>query len=183
MPSVPETKTVWVEDVDALSSTNLHAYLRDPIAFLMNRPAAELRATAAQNITTGSFQALLFNTEALDDDPDGVGGHSTSSNTSRYTARYPGWYRVSGSVTYAGNATNRRGAHWRVNGSIVAGTEQVQAAGSASGVGVTTTNPLVYLNEGDYLELYAFQDSGSTLATSSSSTSYSRMTVSWDRLA
>lgn len=183
MPTVPQTKATWTNNVDALDSTNLHAYLRDPLSFLMNKPAAELRSTSAQTIGTGSFTALTFNTEGLDDDPDGTGGHSTSSNTDRYTARYAGWYRVGGSVTWAGNTTGRRGTRWTVNGSVVAGSEQVQVATSTSGVGTHAASMMIFLNENDYLQLNAFQDSGGNLATSSSSNNYSRMTVEWVRLA
>lgn len=181
MPAVPETKSMWQDGVDALDSTNLHAYFRDPLRFLMRRPAAVLRSTVAQSLTSGSWTAISWQVEDLDDDPDAVGGHSTDTNTTRYTARYPGWYRAAGIVGFAANATGRRGARWLRNGSIV--VERYQAAGVNAVVAVQAPNTLIYLGEGDYLELQAYQDSGGALATVVSATwTQPTMSVSWERL-
>lgn len=182
MPAVPQTKTAWVNNVDTLSSTNLHAYLRDPIAFLMNKPIAELRASTGQAIPSGAFTPVLFNIELVDTDPDGIGGHSTATNTSRYTARYPGWYRVGGSVTWPTNATGRRATQWTVNGATVDGSQQIQPGSSAGAIASLAYDPLVFLNEGDYLELRVWQDSGVSLTLLSTSADRPRMTVEWERL-
>lgn len=182
MPAVPQTKATWTSGVDPLNSTNLHAFLRDPIRFLMSIPAAELRATSTQSIPSGSFTSLLFQVETLDSDVDAIGGHSTSVNTSRYTARYPGWYRVSASFTWGSSATGRRGGRYAVNGTSVPGSAVLQAAGIAAAVTSVMPSMLVRLEEGDYLEVAAFQDSGGSLSTLNSSDNQSRMTVEWSRL-
>jgi hypothetical protein len=52
----------------------------------------------------------------------------------------------------------------------------------ASGVSSIAADMLVRLDEGDYLELQAFQDSGGALSTLSSSDNQARMTVVWERL-
>ncbi|WP_050778015.1 hypothetical protein [Micromonospora sp. ATCC 39149] len=184
MPAVPETKSAWTNNVDALDSTNLNAYLRDPIRFLMDRPAAMLRQTAAQSIPTGgSFTPVTFGSEVFDDDPDGVGGHSTSSNTSRYTVRYPGIYLLGGGCGFAVSATGVRGVAWLLNGAVIDGSDvMLQAVTTAStSTRVPARQITVSLAEGDYVELGAFQTSGGALNTVTGSAAAS-MSVTWMRL-
>jgi hypothetical protein len=182
VPAVPETKATWTNAVDALSSTNLHAYLRDPLRFLMRKPAAVLRSTATQSIPNNAFTSVTLNVEDLDDDPDGIGGHSTSVNTSRYTARYPGWYLCSGGVTWAGSATGRRGGRWAVNGSAVNGSAALLVAGIAAAASTYPRTMSIFLDEGDFVEMQVFQDSGGALSTLNSAGDQSMMSVTWDRL-
>lgn len=182
MPAVPQTKATWTNGIDALDSTNLHAYLRDPLAFLMSKPVAELRSSVTQNIPTGAFTALTFDVEVVDTDPDGIGGHSTVANTSRYTARYAGWYQCGASITYGTNTTGRRGMRWAVNGTAVPASAVLLPPSGAATSAVAAPGQLIHLNEGDYLEAQAFQDSGVSLSTLSSSDNQSRMTVEWSRL-
>lgn len=152
MPAVPQTKATWTNGLDPLNSTNLHAYLRDPLRFLMRRPAAELRRTTPQAIANGIWASVLFTVEDLDDDIDAVGGHSTSVNTSRYTARYPGWYLVSGGVVWDPDTTGRRASRWAKNGSAIDGSELFTQPTSGAEVGVVSRTKLISLNEGDYVE-------------------------------
>lgn len=183
MPAVPETKPTWTNNVDSLSSTNLHAYLRDPLRFLMRKPAAKLRQSVSQAFTTGVWAGLTFGVEDLDDDPDGVGAHSTSSNTARYTARYSGWYLCGGGCSWANNTTNRRGIRWAVNGSSVLGTEVLMQSTSGSNVNSTVAKTmLVRLDEGDYVELQAMQDSGGALGTTITVDNQPSASITWDRL-
>lgn len=183
MPVVPETKAAWVNNVDALSSTNLNAYLRDPVRFLMRKPAAMLRqVTTPQPFASGSFVPVTFNAEDLDDDMDSVGGHSTSTNTSRYTARYPGWYLVGGGCSWSANATGRRGVRWAVNGTAINGSFVVIPAASANETAVAARAMLVPLNEGDYVELQAYQSSGVSLNSVLTVDHQPSMSVTWDRL-
>lgn len=183
MPAVPQTKATWTNAVDALSSTNLHAYLRDPIQFLMHKPAAVLRQTVAQPLATSAWVSLTMNVEDLDDDPDGVGGHSTASSTSRYTARYAGWYWLAGGVTITANATGNRGARWAVNGTAVNGGSVLLPATGSGGTRVPARGQLVYLAEGDYVELQGTQSSGVSLNTVVVGEEQPSVCVSWDRLA
>lgn len=180
MPAVPETKSSWVNGVDALSSTNLNAYFRDPIKFLMSPPRAELRQTVAQSgMASGSWIPLTFTSEDIDTDVDGIGGHSTSSNTSRYTARYPGRYLLSGAYAPEANATGRRGARFAVNGSAVNGSTIIIPAGSASGVVIPARTKSVFLDTGDFAEIEAFQDSGGARTTVVTGDAQSSFTVLW----
>ena len=179
MPAVPETKAGWTNGVDALNTTNLNAYLRDPIAFLMRPPHANLRQTATQAIANGVTTAVAFNTEDVDTDVDGVGGHSTTTTNSRYTARYAGWYQLSGGVCFASNATGYRFARWLLNGAAVPGSEVRISATATSITQVSARTVEVYLNVGDYVELGASQSTGASLSTSATDPDQSSMTVRW----
>lgn len=146
-----------------------------------NRPAAKLRQTVAQAIPNNSPTALTFNVEDLDSDPDGIGGHSTSSNTSRYTCRYPGWYRVGGGVSVANNGTGVRVLSWAVNGTHVAGSDVLAFAASGNSIRLSARADLIRLNEGDYLELRIYQSSGGALNTAVTNDEQSTMSVTWER--
>jgi hypothetical protein len=123
-------------------------------------PLAMLRQTAAQTLTTGTYTAVLFDTE----DFDSHNGHSTVSNTSRYTAVTAGVYEVSGGCAFAANATGRRLARVAANGTVIGGSlSGIPANASVVGYPVRTT--LVRLAVGDYVELQALQESGGNLAT------------------
>lgn len=182
MPAVPETKTTWTNDVDALDTTNLHAYLRDPIQFLMNKPAARLRQTSGQTPADNTWTAITFEVEDWDTDPDGIGGHSTVTNTSRYTARYPGLYRLAGATVWTSNSTGSRGARWAVNGSTLNGSEISIPTVSGGVAAVPARSMLVTLAEGDYVELEGRQTSGGSLATYVGALAQSSADIVWERL-
>jgi hypothetical protein len=178
--AVPRERT-WLFN-DSLSSTNLNAYISDPLTFLLNKPFAQMRQSVAQNVTNATFTALTFTTEDVDDDPTGGSGHSTSSNTSRYTAIYPGWYLCAGGVVWTGNSTSRRASRWAVNGTAINGSQILLPASIAQNVSHPARTIAVYLDVGDYVELQAWQDSGGTLATIVAAAEQSHLTVSWERL-
>jgi hypothetical protein len=164
-------------------ATDLNTKLVNPINFLLNKPAAELRQTVAQTITTSTYTSLTFGTEDLDDDPAGTGGHSTSSNTSRFTAVYAGWYVLSGGCGFAASSTGLRGLRWAVNGSAVSGGEVFLPPTASSTPVIAPRGKRVFLNVGDYVELQAFHSHGSNLNTSVSGSEQPTMTLAWDRLA
>lgn len=160
-----------------------NAFIRDPIRFLLNKPAAELRQTAAQSIPDSTWTSLTFPTEDLDGDPSGTGGHSTSSNTSRYTAVYAGWYLLSGGYNPIINGVGIRGTRWAVNGTAVNGSNTVLAATAATGAGYPARTKRVFLNVGDYVELQVYQNSTGLLNTDITGDSASSMSVGWERNA
>lgn len=148
-----------------LNSTTL-GQLGDVVAFLKAPPIAELRQTSAQTISTGTFTAINFDTEDL----DSADGHDAGL-PSRYTAVYPGYYEVGGGVTFAANATGRRLARMHVNSALVSGSVS-GLPGNASILGFALRAKKVFLNIGDYLEIFMFQDSGGNLATFITNTEY-----------
>src|SRR5690348_12981216 len=73
--------------------------------FLTAPPVFSGYATTAQSIpNANAMTALNFDTEVLDSD----GGHSTVTNTSRYTATVPGTYLVFGFVGWANTSGGDR---------------------------------------------------------------------------
>lgn len=176
MAAVPVPHT-FVDGVYTTAEAN--TYLRDPLLFLLKPPLAELRQTVAQSIPNGTFTAVLFDTEDVDQDYLGGGGHSTSSNTSRYTANFAGWYQVSGGVSIAANAVGVRGCYWYVNGSPLNGTESMSVNSGATNHGSVARTKHVFLNLGDYVELFCYQTSGAPLNTAVSTFAQSSMTVRW----
>lgn len=176
MATVPST-TDFVSGI--ATSTELNAYVSDPLDFLLRRPIFRGRQTVTQNLTTATWTALTIDTEDVDSDVGGGGAHDTSSNTSRFTARYPGWYQVSGASSFPGNVTGRRGSRLGVNGTALNGSTVIVTATTASGVIIPTAAELLYLNVSDYVEVFAFQDSGGTLATVVATDAQSRLNVIW----
>ena len=178
MPVVPGSHTVTGT---VATTSEMNSFFRDPINFLLAPPIAELRQTVAQSLTNATFTAITFDTEDVDKDVSGAGGHSTSVNTSRFTAVYPGWYQVSGGVGFANNLTNVRITHIRVNGTTLNGSRQLMTAAN-SGINATMVpvrTKHVFLNVNDYVEVWAFQDSGGALNTDVNAETQSTMTVRW----
>jgi len=150
--------------------------LRDALNFLLNPPQAALRQGVAQSLTSGTQTAITMDLEDRDND----GGHSTSSNTSRYTAQTAGWFRVDGGVTYIANATGIRVQFWRINNV----TQNVGGTASASiGTGTSTrmaaASVFMFLNVADFVELFGDQTSGGALLTDVANGAQSYMTVDY----
>lgn len=143
------------------------------LGFILNPPCAILGQATAQSVGSGgSAVAVTYDTESL----DSYGGHSVTSNTSRYTGQVAGYYFVVGAVSYATNATGNRLAELHKNGSTF-GAQQVFQSPTTSNGATVQVSGIVQLNGStDYVETYTYQTSGSTLSTSTSSTS---MYVFW----
>jgi hypothetical protein len=176
MAVVPTSHT-FVDGV--ATSSEMNAFVRDPVAFLMRVPHAHLRRTTAQSTTSGLGAPIDFDQEVFDDDVDGIGGHDPGTNPSRYTAKYPGAYQLNGGATFATNATGTRGSFWRVNGADVAGSLAVFPASAAGGVSFVAKPIQAYLNVGDYVQLVAFQSSGGALDLIASGVEMASMSVLW----
>lgn len=151
----------------------------DGLTFALNPPICQVYATVAQNIPTGAATAILYDSENI----DLYGMHSATANTSRITPTAPGWYEVSGGAVYAFNASGSRKCQPYVNGSpINYASGQVPPVGAGSGLGTAVGCPTVelYFNgTTDYVELYAFQDSGSTLGINPNAANESFLRVKW----
>lgn len=147
----------------------------DRIEFLSDPPRAQLRQTSAQTFGTGAFVALTFDAE----DWDNYGGHSTATNTSRYTCQVAGIYVFSGKISFAANTTGRRATRWSKNGSDVTGGQTAIIATSTSDIEHPATTIQISLAVGDYVELLGYQESGGNLATVVSGGQQPLMTVRW----
>lgn len=107
--------------------------------------------------TSGSWQALTFNSERYDNDSI----HSTSSDTGKLVCRSPGVYAISGHVFFDSNATGVRGVEIRVGSTTIA--QQLQTATSASFWPSFSIATQYKLAVDDYVELRAYQSSGNAL--------------------
>jgi len=135
-------------------------------AFLLKPPQARLRQIVSQSLPNGVPTALTFTAFDVDTDYLGNQGHSNSVNPSRYTVNWPGQYECSGGVSFNANATGARGCYWAVSGTRVLGCEVVTpTTPGGPNHGSTARGELIYLNIGDYVELWGYQTSGAPLTT------------------
>ena len=155
------TPKTWAV-ADVLSAADLNAYVRDNTKWLgTDKPHARVRNSAnISHTSSGSYQALTFNSERVD-----VGAmHDTVTNTSRLTVPSggAGLFLIGGCIEFAANATGLRGVQIRLNGSTIIAIQEAPSvgAGSAHPIAVTTAYQLA---DGDYLELMGKQSSGGSL--------------------
>ncbi|NUP48059.1 MAG: hypothetical protein HOW97_12200 [Catenulispora sp.] len=159
MPGItPPTPYNWNVG-DVASSSLLNAQLYNGLTFLLNPPyffGYQLSATAQAIASSGgTFVTVVLDAELVDTE----GGHSTTTNNSRYTCQIAGRYQVDGAVTFAATSTTGfRAAKFLLNGgSTVVGSETMLAASSFDTTARASTD--VYLNVGDYIELQCLQNS------------------------
>lgn len=132
--------------------------------FLLNPPQFSIYQGVAQTFTTAAFTAVTFDSSLVDT----YGGHSNSTNNSRYTAQVAGTYLISGGSGWAATSTTGgRGGAFYKNGLVQIGNNTVVNANTtASSLSVAPMAAvLVQLNVGDYVELWAYQASGGNLAS------------------
>jgi hypothetical protein len=112
-----------------------------------------------QAIASGVTTALTFNLEYFDTN----GYHSTSTNTSRLTvpAGKAGYYLMTAQGTYNLNASGQRDLIFYKNGAYLRYSNSV--AGSSSVYVGNVMTVVYYLAEADYIELFTYQSSGTSL--------------------
>jgi hypothetical protein len=116
--------------------------------------AARVYKNASQAIADTTLTALTWPVEAFDTDSY----HSTSVNTSRFTAALAGKYEVSASVRWDSNTTGAREVYVVANG--VTGTRIAGSVQAAAANLVQTVTAVVDLAASEYVEIYVRQDSG-----------------------
>lgn len=145
--------------------------LRATLEFLLSPPSCSLRASGAQNVSTGSTWALAsFDTEDWDWLPDPM--HDTSTNPSRLYFPVSGLYQVNLGVRFAQpntTPTGYREANLRVNsdGSSSGGTSHKVCSVGVSLDGTQDTDlffsDAMVRTAGDYVEVFMRHTQGSTL--------------------
>jgi hypothetical protein len=157
---IPTLTAPTVSNYDTGAWWNANVY--QMLTYGLNPPIMVCTQTVTQSVANNTWTAITLDTEQQDT----YGGHSTSTNTSRYTAQVAGWYTVSGVTVWGNNATGVRGSRIHVNGSAIQGTCQlVTAVTTGSLTGVSTPTRTVFLNVGDYVEVGGYQSSGAALST------------------
>lgn len=174
MATIPVFRT-WVAG-EIVTAAFLNANVRDAGNFFLSWPVAELRQTVAQSIANGGTgAALLFDVEDIDTD----NGHSTVTNTSRYTGQTAGRFQLSGASHLAANVTGRRGCWWRLNAADVAASMSLGPASAAFDMAsVSRVRTIVLNGSTDYVELVAYQESGGALLTTVTSASGGQSSMS-----
>lgn len=123
------------------------------------KPGARVYNGSAVTLTTNTETAIPLDSELW----DSGGWHSTSSSNTRVTVDKPGMYLVSATLAYAGHATGYRDLQIRLNGGATPIQKSSRPGVSASFATYVDTAFVYKLNAGDYLEMYAYQNSGGNL--------------------
>jgi hypothetical protein len=120
-------------------------------------PVVRLRHSANQSLSSGSAVALDFDTEDVDTDTM----HNGVDNPSRITIVTSGKYLVIGGCSFTSNATGSRALSIYKNGTTFVARYAIGAAPTLPTI--IEVRSVLNLVAGDYVQLKAEQDSGSSL--------------------
>ena len=139
--------------------------------FLLSPPRAFAYQSTGVSVASGTSTEILMTFDAEQWDTDTTAMHSTASSTSRVIAITPGLYSVNYQVCFPANATGVRYTVLRKNAGGASGGGTAlnfarQQAASATGASYVGNTIDVSLAANDYLELFALQNSGGSLTTS-----------------
>lgn len=147
----------------ALHSSQIAECVYDGTKFILLNPVRNFMGALVQgtaiSVPTSTATAITFGTEAYDTE----GFHDTSTNTSRLTIPDGMTYvRLTANAIFDANATGQRYVYLTKNG--VAQNQGLTIPGM-TGVGnyMQMQTPVMNMSAGDYCEIVAWQDSGSTL--------------------
>jgi hypothetical protein len=141
----------------------------DSVNFLTNPPVFQGYQTAAQSIANSTLVATALDTTGVDT----YAGHSNSVNNSRYTPTVAGYYLCLGQVGYAVNASVNRLALFYKNGTAVNLGQSGIFTTTAANFAIVPATALIYCNGStDYIEIWAYQNSGGALNTVPSQTGF-----------
>src|SRR5215468_2532704 len=159
MPSLPTLPTAPVT-LTGVSTGTFGTPVYNWITFLAAPPTFVGTASGTSVTTGGTGVALAIDGEEI----DSAGGHDNVTNNTRYTAQYAGRYLCIGACSWPSNASGRRQTSLKKNGT----TEYLDAnstIGAVSGALRTQAVRHIFLAVNDYVEVFGFQDSGSSLST------------------
>jgi hypothetical protein len=171
--TVPVTRT-WVAG-EVVTAAYMNNNITSVLNWLLAPAVCQVRQIVAQSLSTGAYTPVTYTAE----DVDSTGMHSTTVNTSRLTAVYPGWYGASSATSHTANATGRRGGRWQTNGAALNASAILIPAVAAVAIIYPGRTMQAFLNVGDYLEYASFQDSGGGLLTLVTSAEQSQASVWW----
>lgn len=158
MATVPTFRT-WVVG-ELVTASFMNTNIRDAGNFLTAVPLYEGRQTVAQSIPNAANTPVNMDTEDIDTD----GGHSTVTNTSRYTVQTAGWWRISGGVGMTANGTGARQTSILKNSGVNSGSAQWLAPGAVTFSG-SARSKCISAIVGDFFEIAMFQNSTVALNT------------------
>lgn len=160
MATLPVFRT-WVAG-EIVTAAFMNTNVRDAGNFFLSWPVFEGRQTVAQSIATGAtLVPLLFDAEDIDTD----GGHSTVTNTDRYTPQTAGRFQISGKISCAASAVSYRQAALFKNGAAITGGDTVLPASAVNHRQSTPIMTAVANGSTDYFQIAMAQNSGGALLT------------------
>lgn len=116
----------------------------------------DVTSSGTQSIPASTSTALLFDTETTDTDAY----HSTVTNTSRLTVPTglgSAFFNIAANATFAASATGTiRTISLKKNGTVIKTVDEQGIINTALGMEVAAG---VYLVDGDYIEVFVYQDS------------------------
>ena len=166
MASTPVFPSFAFQETPSIAKLTQLAY---DASFLLTPPGQVLlTATGAQSIPNSTNTAITWNT-AANSGPDMMW-----TSGSQVTAQTPGYYDLDAQVIFASNSTGARQVMFRVTtgtgnpagpgNTVIFGLfSAIPASGLNTIVSTGMTGPYMYA--GDYVEVLAFQSSGSALNT------------------
>lgn len=119
---------------------------------------ARVYKSTDQTLTTATLTAITFDTERYDTDAI----HSTSSNTSRFTIPYDGFYEIGTCIRFASNAVGLRQVRFLVNNTIIIGDIVISAC-VTSVTDIVLSGVVYQFAATDYIECFCQQVSGGNL--------------------
>lgn len=146
------------------------------ISFLRNPPRARLHRSTDQSIPNQTGTVLTWDSE----DFDTVSGHSTSVNTSRYTAQYDGVYLMSINIPWLNNTSSsfKLEAYVRRSDGTDFTGNAIHKTGSDTSV-VNSASELVEMTTGQYCEVTVWHNRGSSLSINSGFRSGATWDILW----
>jgi hypothetical protein len=137
--------------------------------FASSVPAVHATRSSSQGIPNNAATKLNLTSERYDT----ANMHSTSSNLSRLTAPVTGIYAVSASVLWSSFGSGKNTLNLSRNGTALVG------ASTASGGDANSISVMVRLVAGDYVEVAASQNSGSTQSVAGSPERSPQFSMTW----
>lgn len=153
------------DQLDASKVNENFTSLRNAIVSIPDHDSVRVKNSSSQTVLNASDKALTFDTEEFDLQDM----HNNTVNSSRLTAKATGLYLIIGNAIYESNTSGVRTWRLKVNNTqFIAGS--VLPASTTSNATEITITSIYRLEQGDYVELIARQDSGSTLNIINSAT-------------
>lgn len=152
-----------IPGLDILLHPNGRMRMQDQNRIRYLNSIAHVTKSTTQTISNNTWTVVTFDIEEFD--PDNM--HSLVTNTSRLTARITGKYIAACCLSFAANSTANRKLTIEKNS---AGTETAlnivgmnSTFGSTIGSTFMAVNAVTPMVAGDYVELFAYQNSGGNL--------------------
>jgi hypothetical protein len=173
VPPIPDFIEGSIGTLDQLQQ------LSTALDFLYGPPIAKLRQTSPQTLTTGVNTAINWSIADWDENQEGT-VHWSAGTPSRFVSRYPGKYAVGGGCGFVANGTGFRLVRFAVNGvSATGGDSLLPNVGAGISARIPARYQELYLTVGDYVEMFATQNSGGNLDTSTASDEAPAMSIHW----